>query len=40
MHMWVLTTRHGRVLLEDKETPILTETEGVCYNPVPSMDCA
>ena len=25
-----MTIRHGRVLLEDKETPTLTETEGVC----------
>ena len=29
MHMWVLTKRHGRVLLEDKATPTLTKTEDV-----------
>ena len=27
MHMWVLTTRHGRVLLKDKETSTLAETQ-------------
>ena len=29
MHMSVLTTRHGRVLSKDKETPKLTETKKV-----------
>ena len=32
--------RHGRVLLEDKKTLILTETEGACYSSVPPMDYA
>ena len=40
MHMSVLTTRHGRMLLEDKETLTLTEAEGVCYSSVPPTDCA
>ena len=40
MHMYVLTTRHGRVLSEGRETPTLTETKGVCYSSVPPTDCA
>ena len=40
--MWVvLTTRHERVLTEDKETMTLTETEGFCNSSVvPPMECA
>ena len=34
------TVRHERVLLEDKETPTLTEMEGFCCNSVAPMDCA
>ena len=29
-----------KVLSEDKETPTLTETKGVCYSPVPPPECA
>ena len=39
MHMCVLTTRHGRVLLEDKETLTLTQTKGFCCSSVPPMNC-
>ena len=35
MDMWVLITRQGGVLLEDKKTLTLTEMEGVCYSSVP-----
>ena len=37
MHKWVLTKRHGRVLLEDKKNLTLTETD-VCYSSVPPMN--
>ena len=40
MHMWVLMTRHEKVLLEDKETSTLTEAEDVCYSSVPTTNCA
>ena len=40
MRMWVLTTRPGRMLSEDKKTLILKETEGVCYSFVPTTNCA
>ena len=36
----VLMTRYGRVLLKDKETLTLIETEGFYYSSVPPTNCA
>ena len=34
MHIWVLMTTHGRVLLGDKKTLTLTEAEGTIFAAV------